>query len=67
VKRLGDISQLNGCTLEVVRIGKRGNIKNSEPCHDCRLFLDKCMREYGLRKVLYSSDNEDEDARTIIV
>ena len=66
VKRLGDISQLNGCTLEVVRIGKHGNIKNSEPCHNCRMFLSKCIREYGLRKVVYSSDNEDEDARTII-
>jgi hypothetical protein len=66
VKRLGDISQLNGCTLEVIRISKHGNIKNSEPCHNCRMFLHKCMKEYGLRKVLYSSDNEDEDARTII-
>jgi hypothetical protein len=67
VKRLGDISQLNGCTLEVVRLGKRGNIKSSEPCHNCRMFLAKCMREYGLRKVMYSSDNENEFARTIIV
>lgn len=67
VKRLGDISQLNGCTLEVVRIGKNGNVKNSEPCHNCRMFLHKCIREYGLRKVLYSSDNEDENARCVIV
>jgi len=66
VKSLGDISQLNGCTLEVIRISKHGNIKNSEPCHNCRMFLHKCMKEYGLRKVIYSSDNEDEDARTTI-
>ena len=67
VKRLGDISQLNGCTLEVVRIGKHGNIKNSQPCHNCRMFIDKCIRKYGLRKAMYSSDNEDENARCTIV
>ena len=66
VKRLGDISQLNGCTLEVVRLGKYGNIKNSEPCHGCMCFLQKCMREYGLRKVLYSCSNDDENARCVI-
>lgn len=63
VKRLGDTSQLNGCTLEVVRIGKHGNVKNSEPCYNCYLFLNKCIREYGLRKVMYSCSNDDEDAR----
>ena len=67
VKRLGDISQLNGCTLEVVRIGKHGNIKNSKPCDNCRMFLTKCQREYGLRKVIYSSDNENEFTRTTMV
>ncbi len=66
VKRLGDISQLNGCTLEVVRLSKHGHVKNSEPCHNCRKFLQKCIKEYGLRKVLYSSDNEDEYARCVI-
>jgi hypothetical protein len=54
VKRLGDISQLRGATLIVVRLNKQGELRNSEPCHDCRLFLEKCMREYGLRKVIYS-------------
>lgn len=67
VKRLGDISQLNGCTLEVVRLGKHGNIKNSEPCHNCQIFLNKCIREYGLRKVIYSSNNKNEYIRTIMV
>lgn len=66
VKSLGDISQLRGCTLEVIRIGKHGNVKNSQPCHNCEVFLHKCMREYGLRKVLYSSDNENEDARCLL-
>jgi len=67
VKRLGDISQLNGCTLEVIRLNKSGKVRNSKPCENCNMFLQKCMREYGLRKVLYSSDNEDENARCVIV
>ena len=66
VKRLGDISLLNGCTLEVVRLSKHGLVKNSEPCHNCKTFLHKCIREYGLRKVIYSSDNENEFSRTVM-
>jgi hypothetical protein len=55
VKRLGDLSQLRGCTLEVVRINKKNSVMNSKPCHNCELFLDKCMKQYGLRKVIYSA------------
>jgi hypothetical protein len=54
VKRLGDVSQLRGATLIVVRLNRQGELRNSKPCHDCELFLEKCMREYGLRKVIYS-------------
>lgn len=54
VKRLGDISQLRGATLIVVRYNKLGHTLNSKPCHDCQIFLEKCIREYGLRKVIYS-------------
>jgi hypothetical protein len=54
VKRLGDLSQLNGCVLLVVRINKAGDFLNSKPCADCQKFLEKCMRDYGLRKVIYS-------------
>ena len=54
VKRLGDVSQLRGATLIVVRLNRQGELRNSKPCHDCDLFLEKCMREYGLRKVIYS-------------
>ena len=56
VKRLGDTSQLRGATLYVCRFNPRGELQNSEPCRECRPFLEKCMREYGLRKVIYSSD-----------
>jgi hypothetical protein len=66
VKALGDISQLRGCTLEVIRLNKKNQVRNSQPCHSCETFLHKCMRDYGLRKVVYSSDNEDENVRTIM-
>ena len=54
VKRLGDISQLRGATLVVVRYNHQGDMQGSQPCHECRVFLEKCIREYGLRKVIYS-------------
>jgi hypothetical protein len=66
VKTLGDISQLRGCTLEVIRLNKSNEVRNSKPCSDCECFLRKCIREYGLRRVVYSSDNEDETARCVM-
>jgi hypothetical protein len=54
VKALGDLSQLRGCILIVVRIGKQNEVMGSKPCHDCEKFLMKCMKCYGLRKVVYS-------------
>ena len=54
VKRLGDTSKLQGCILIVWRVGPQGDIRPSKPCASCQLFLDKCKREYGLRKVIYS-------------
>ena len=54
VKRLGDVSQLHGCTLIVIRVNKTGELMNSKPCHSCEKFLHKCMKEYGLLKVMYS-------------
>jgi hypothetical protein len=55
VKALGDISQLRGSVLIVVRINKHNQIMCSEPCPDCKKFLEKCMKKHGLRKVVYSS------------
>ncbi len=54
VKALGDTSQLRGCVLIVVRINKQNEIMCSKPCSDCKKFLEKCMKCYGLRKVVYS-------------
>ena len=58
VKMLGDVRQLKGCDLYVMRIPKEGSesegFQSSKPCHSCQKFLEKCMREYGLRNVLYT-------------
>jgi len=56
VKNLGDISQLRGATLYVYRFNSHDELRNSKPCSECQIFLEKCMREYGLRKVVYSVD-----------
>ena len=56
IKKVGDTSKLNGATLVVIRVMKgTKEIGNSEPCHSCKCHLEKCMREYGLRQVYYSS------------
>jgi hypothetical protein len=54
VKSLGDISQLRGCVLTVFRLNKNDQIMQSKPCHDCQVFLTKCMEKWGLRRVEYS-------------
>lgn len=53
VKRLGDIRLLKGAILCVWRISSIG-IMPSKPCSDCQIFLEKCMKEYGLRAVQYT-------------
>jgi hypothetical protein len=54
VKSLGDVSQLHGCILEVIRVNKQGEYLNSKPCDGCTKFLQKCIKQYGLLKVHYS-------------
>lgn len=50
-----DMSQIRGAILIVIRLAKgTGEVVNSEPCHSCRCHLEKCMREYGLKQVMYS-------------
>jgi hypothetical protein len=54
IKSLGDMSLLKGATLIVVRHGVDGTLRSSKPCENCHNFLQKCMDDYGLRKVIYS-------------
>jgi hypothetical protein len=54
IRSLGDISQLRGATLVVVRLSPAGEIRGSKPCSSCQCVLDKCVREYGLRSYFHS-------------
>jgi hypothetical protein len=59
LKKVGNVSLLKGATMTVIRIKKDGSIGYSKPCHSCSMHLNKCMKEYGLRKVYYSTHNMD--------
>lgn len=61
VKILGDISQLRGADMYIMRISKDSKktgfdrFQNSAPCPSCQVFLTKCIREYGLKNVFFTS------------
>lgn len=59
IKQLGDTSQIKGCSLYVMRIEQNKysgekTFRNSQPCHDCLYFLQKCQRLYGLKNIYYT-------------
>jgi hypothetical protein len=56
VKQLGDISKLRGADMYVMRFSliNENEFMNSKPCRQCFVFLEKCMREYGLKNVYYT-------------
>jgi hypothetical protein len=53
IRQLGDVSQLRGATLVVIRIAPTG-LRNSAPCPACSRLIQKCQRVYGLRGVIHS-------------
>jgi hypothetical protein len=58
VRQLGDISQLRGADMYIMRVSKdaeKPEFMGSKPCHECEVFLEKCIREYGLKTVYYTS------------
>ena len=60
VKKLGNIKDIRGAEMYVTRISRsRGEdgickVASSKPCHGCSVFLDKCIKEYGLKNVYYT-------------
>ena len=68
IKQLGNIHELRGLDMYVVRISRNyksegtNQFIGSKPCSQCKVFLDKCMREYGLKNVYYMSSICKEDA-----
>ena len=61
VRELGDVTQLRGADMFVMRFTKNRRLEGydrfrcSKPCYSCQIFLEKCIREYGLRHVYYTS------------
>ena len=55
VKALGDISKMRGADMYIMRFSRdvEMDFAKSEPCPSCRIFLEKCIREYGLKNVYY--------------
>jgi len=60
VKEIGNIRELKGAEMYVVRISRTADYEKdnpfmgSKPCPQCKVFLDKCIREYGLKNVYYT-------------
>jgi hypothetical protein len=55
LKKIGDYNKLCGAILIVIRISRGTNeLVDSEPCPHCRPHMEKCVKEYGLRRVYYS-------------
>ena len=55
LKKVGDYTKLEGAILIVIRISRGTNeLVDSEPCEHCRPHMEKCVKEYGLRRVYYS-------------
>ena len=59
IKEFGNIHDLKGVEMYVVRISRNYKSEGceqfigSKPCCQCQPFLEKCMREYGLKNVYY--------------
>jgi hypothetical protein len=57
VKALGDISLLKGADMYIMRFSREAEMRfvKSTPCSACHVFLDKCIKEYGLKNVYYTA------------
>lgn len=53
-------TDLRGSDMYVMRIAANGEcpeFRFSQPCKECTVLLTKCMREYGLRNVYFTTDD----------
>jgi hypothetical protein len=57
IKALGDISLLRGADMYVMRFSREAEMRimKSTPCSACMIFLDKCIKEYGLKNVYFTA------------
>jgi hypothetical protein len=61
IKALGDVRQLEGADMYVLRLPNPSSCMHytflySKPCYECTIFLRKAITAYGLRNVYYSED-----------
>lgn len=56
IKKLGNNRKMDGAIMVVIRLTQGTNqLCNSKPCSKCEPHLKKCMKEYNLKGVYYSS------------
>ena len=58
VKALGNYHKMRDADMYIIRFGRgqnNGQYVNSKPCAKCQCFLSKCMREYKLKRVFYTT------------
>ena len=60
IKQLGNIHDLRGADMYIVRISRDPRLEGldqfvkSNPCPQCMTFLEKCIKEYGLKNIYYA-------------
>jgi hypothetical protein len=56
VKVLGNVHELKGADMYIMRFSREEEMRfvKSTPCKACEKFLEKCMKEYGLKNVYYT-------------
>jgi deoxycytidylate deaminase len=58
VRSLGNYNKMKDADMYIMKFGRGKNdgaYVNSKPCAKCACFLSKCMREYKLKRVFYTS------------
>ena len=64
VKKLGNLYNLKGAIMYIMRIGKMAKdscsltLKYSQPCPGCTKFLNKCIKKYGLQNIYFTCNVE---------
>jgi len=57
VKALGNIHDLKGADMYIMRFSREAEMRfvKSEPCAACSIFLEKCIKNYGLKNVYFTA------------
>lgn len=58
VRSLGNYNKMKDADMYIMKFGRGqndGNYVNSKPCAKCECFLNKCMKEYKLKRVFYTT------------